>query len=40
MTPMLYIWIAVIIVALIIEGMTAGLTCIWFVPAAAFAIVL
>jgi membrane protein implicated in regulation of membrane protease activity len=40
MTPMIYIWIAVIIAALIVEGMTAGLTCLWFVPAAAVAIVL
>lgn len=40
MTVMLYIWIAVIIFALIVEGMTAGLTSLWFVPAAAVAIVL
>ena len=40
MTPMIYIWIAIIVLALIVEGMTAGLTSLWFVPAAAICIVL
>ena len=40
MTVMLYIWIGIIIAALIVEGITAGLTSIWFVPAAAVCIVL
>ncbi len=40
MTLMLYIWIGIIVSALIVEGLTAGLTSIWFVPAAALCIVL
>ncbi len=40
MTPMIYVWIGIIVLALIVEGMTAGLTSLWFVPAAAVCIVL
>lgn len=40
MTLMIYIWIAVIVLALIVEALTAGLTSLWFVPAAAVCIVL
>ncbi|MBE6606953.1 MAG: NfeD family protein [Ruminococcaceae bacterium] len=40
MTVMLYIWIAIIIAALIVEGLTAGLTSIWFIPAAVVCIIL
>ncbi len=40
MTTMLYVWIGVIISALVVEGLTAGLTSIWFVPAALVCIVL
>ena len=40
MTLMIYIWIAIIILALVVEALTAGLTSIWFVPAAAVCIVL
>ena len=40
MTLMLYIWIGIIISALIVEGLTAGLTSIWFIPAAVVCIVL
>jgi membrane protein implicated in regulation of membrane protease activity len=37
---MLYIWIGIIIAALIVEALTAGLTSIWFVPAAVVCIIL
>ena len=40
MTLMLYIWIGIIIAALIVEALTAGLTSIWFVPAAVVCIIL
>ncbi len=40
MTPILYIWLAVIIFALIAEAMTAMLTAIWFVPAGIVCMVL
>ena len=40
MTLMLYIWIGIIIAALIVEALTAGLTSIWFIPAAIVGIVL
>jgi membrane protein implicated in regulation of membrane protease activity len=37
---MLYIWIGIIIAALIVEALTAGLTSIWFIPAAVVGIIL
>lgn len=37
---MIYIWIGIIVTALIVEALTAGLTSIWFVPAAVVCIVL
>ena len=40
MTTMIYIWIGIIVTALIVEALTAGLTSIWFVPAAVVCIVL
>ena len=40
MTLMLYIWIGIIIAALIVEALTAGLTSIWFIPAAVVGIIL
>lgn len=40
MTLMLYIWIGIIIAALIVEALTAGLTSIWFIPAAIVGIIL
>ena len=40
MTLMLYIWIGIIIAALIVEGLTAGLTSIWFIPGAIVGIIL
>lgn len=40
MSTMIYIWIGIIVLALIVEGMTAGLTSLWFVPAAAVCILL
>ena len=35
-----YIWIAVIVVAVIMEAATAGLVAIWFMPPAAIALIL
>ena len=40
MTTMIYIWLAVIVIALVVEAVTAGLVSLWFVPAAAVCIVL
>lgn len=40
MTAMIYVWIAIIVVALIVEALTAGIVSIWFVPAAAVCIIL
>lgn len=40
MTVMIYIWIAIIVLALIVEALTAGLVSLWFVPAAAVCIML
>lgn len=37
---MIYVWIAIIVVALIVEALTAGIVSIWFVPAAAVCIIL
>ena len=40
MTTMIYVWIVIIVAALIVEAVTAGIVSIWFVPAAAICIVL
>ncbi len=37
---MIYVWIGIIVLALIVEALTAGLTSLWFVPAAAVCIFL
>ena len=40
MTPMLYVWIAVLVAAVVLEAVSSELVAIWFFPAAIVALIL